>query len=292
MRQSRSPALTFVLNKQQSELCHLIDWDAEYLSVRRIITRISFTFFWVVIGTWLSLIYSKAAGGAIHAMMFIFPSGEGNKTLTQSYWLLVTRRRESWASLCISASQGVWSLTKRLSTKLNHVYLFIFLHTSWWQCSVAVVLRGGGAATTWYHNPKCTGSRWKLKRTILLINESQLCVQEVDCNLQRRYMTHTSHRICILSAHLWSQNSTLVVIVRCSPVTAASCSGSCRIVTLPLGELLSLPLLNTAPSIEALLGGGGAGEVRISKKTPKTTKRHIIALTLITLSLALSVLQK
>lgn len=54
--------------------------------------RIYFTFLWIVIGKWLSLIYSKAAGGAVHAMMFIFPSREVNKTSTTV--LLITGHQE------------------------------------------------------------------------------------------------------------------------------------------------------------------------------------------------------
>lgn len=67
----------------------------------------NFTFLWIVIGKWLSLIYSKAAGGVVHAMMFIFPSREVNKTSMTV--LLITGHQEKRimgliVNLCFSGS--------------------------------------------------------------------------------------------------------------------------------------------------------------------------------------------
>lgn len=138
MRQNRSCALTFLLNEQQSKLCLLIDWHAEYLS-GQIIMRLSFIYLCIVIRKWLSLIYSKAAGGAIHAMMFIFPSRKVNKTSTTV--LLITGRQVKRimgliVHLCFSGSL-------KSDKSLKHKIKSCFLYISWWQCNAITTLPHG-----------------------------------------------------------------------------------------------------------------------------------------------------
>lgn len=103
------------------------------------IMRLSFIYLCIVIQKWLSLIYSKAAGDATHAMMFIFPSREVNKTSTTG--LLITGHQEKRiigliVHLCFS---------RRLKSDkaLKHKIKSCFLYISWWQCNAITVLPQG-----------------------------------------------------------------------------------------------------------------------------------------------------
>lgn len=142
-----SRALTFVLNEQQSKLCLLIDWHAEYFSGQNIM-RLPFIYLCIVIRKWLLLIYSKAAGDAMNAMMFIFPFREVNKTSMTG--LLITGHQEKRiigliVHLCFS---------RRLKSDkaLKHKTKSCFLCISWWQCNAITVLLQGTTNQGWFES--------------------------------------------------------------------------------------------------------------------------------------------
>lgn len=91
------------------------------------IMRIYFAFLCIVIGKWLSLIYSKVGWGTIHAMV-IFPYGEMNKT---SSVLVIAGHQggKNYGPHCASLLLRVWSLTEHLSTKLNTRCTYLFFYT-------------------------------------------------------------------------------------------------------------------------------------------------------------------
>lgn len=64
--------------------------------------RLPFIYLCIVIRKWLLLIYSKAAGDAMHAMMFIFPFREVNKTSMTGLLIYRSPGEENYRPYCAS----------------------------------------------------------------------------------------------------------------------------------------------------------------------------------------------